>query len=887
MMARRLGTSYTRVTAVIVAVMIISAIGVGLAILKLRDDVIADAARNVQNIASILGEQTSFSVQSIDLVIDELAAQASRDGAMSPADYARRMSDIRIYRMLAERLSRLPQADVITITDASGNMVATTRSWPAPKINLADRDYFQHFKLNDSAALFISDPLENRVTGDWTVFFVKSLTAADGRFLGTINVGVRPEYFLRVVDVASSLRGQSILVLRKDGIVLLRQPDPVLPPGYRMTQGSTWYDIVRQGGGNYRSPGYIDTSPRQVAVRVLDHYPLVINVAIEENLALTTWRKRATVFGSVTIAIELAFAFLIYVLHLQHRRTAESEALLARRSEELHLSNLRFDAALSHMSHGIAMYDAEGHLLIHNRQYEQIWGMNPGELMPGTSVQNIIKLRVERGTYPGTTPVTYLHRHLRAREARYTEAQTLADGRTIFLTFDPMPGGGWVTTHEDITDREDAAAKIAHMAQHDGLTNLANRSLFMEKLQQFIERMPGRFAVHLIDLDLFKEVNDTFGHGVGDQLLCEAAARLKAALPEDAVVARLGGDEFAALHPLKEGGIAEAATLAEVLLRDVQAPYDLEGHNVTVGLCIGVAVPEAEESSEQIIRHADLALYRAKAEGRNRYRIFERAMEETVQSRRQLALDLQTAIATDGLQAFYQPILDARTLEFRTMETLLRWPHATRGMVPPPEFIALAEEAGLILRLGEWVLRRACRDALNWPESICVAVNVSAIQVTQSDLPALVARVLEETGLPASRLKLEITESVLLSDSSRALAVLHALRDLGLAIALDDFGTGYSSLSYLKMFPFDELKIDKSFIDDIVVHRGCAAIVSATTSLARAFDIVTTAEGVETREQFDLLRAAAVTQVQGYLFGRPAPASAWNFEGGAKFDLAV
>ena len=285
------------------------------------------------------------------------------------------------------------------------------------------------------------------------------------------------------------------------------------------------------------------------------------------------------------------------------------------------------------------------------------------------------------------------------------------------------------------------------------------------------------------------------------------------------------------------------------------------------------------------MRHADLALYRAKAEGRNRFKLFEAAMEEQVQSRRQLALDLQEALADDQLQVYYQPIVDSQSLEVRTMEALLRWPHPKRGMVPPPEFIALAEEAGLIHRLGEWVLRRACEDALTWPETISVAVNVSAIQISQSPMPTIAARVLAETGLPARRLKLEITESVLLSDSNRALATLHALRNTGIAIALDDFGTGFSSLSYLKMFPFDELKIDKTFIDDMAVHRGCAAIVSATTSLARAFDIVTTAEGVETREQFELLRAAAVTQMQGYFFGRPAPNASWNFAGKTRLEL--
>lgn len=309
----------------------------------------------------------------------------------------------------------------------------------------------------------------------------------------------------------------------------------------------------------------------------------------------------------------------------------------------------------------------------------------------------------------------------------------------------------------------------------------------------------------------------------------------------------------------------------------VQKPYMIDGHEVTIGLSIGITFGYGEDAADQIMRHADLALYRAKAEGRNRYRMFDPDMEELVQSRRRLAFDLQNAIGANELRLVFQPIVDSRSLEIRSMEALLRWPHPTRGMVPPPEFITLAEEAGMIHRLGEWVLRKACNEALQWPPDIRVAVNVSAIQVVHGALAGMLSRILNETGFPAHRLKLEITESVLLSDGNRALATLHELRDLGVGIALDDFGTGYSSLSYLKMFPFDELKIDKSFIDDMPVHSGCAAIVSATTTLARAFDIVTIAEGVETEEQFNLLRAAAVTQMQGYFFGRPAPAGSFDF----------
>ena len=874
---RFLRTPYARVTAVIIAVMIASAIGVGLAIFKLRDDALEDASRDADNIATILSEQAGHASQSIELVLDEMIEEVNRQHFALASDYNAFMGTQATYQYVMDRLSRLPQADVITITNAKGDIVVTSRGWPTPPVNLSDRDYFQHFKDGADDAIFVSEPVNNKITGTWTVYFVKKLMSSRGEFLGIALVGVRPEFFLRTANVVSSLSGQSLLMLRKDGLILLRYPDPVKRTGMRVRGNSEWYGVIKQGGGSYRTPGYFDSEPSVIAVRPVPKYPLVIDIAVSENHALATWRLRAMQFGGVTLAIELAFAFLLRTLYFQYKRIFESEALLASQSEILRLSNIRFDAALSHMSHGIAMYDRDGRLVIHNRKYEQIWGMTADELKPGTSLRQILEKRVSRGIYVGHSPQAYIDRVNFAKDQRYSETQTLSDGRSILVTFDPMPEGSWVTTHEDVTERQQAAAKIAHLAHHDPLTDLANRSLFISRLETYLASAGDDIVVFLIDLDHFKEVNDNLGHGVGDELLRLVAQRLIESVRAEDVVARLGGDEFAIVRRMDRAGVAGIVTLAERMLNIVQAPYAIDGHDVTVGLSIGITRAQPGEAAEQIMRHADLALYRAKGEGRNRFRLFEPAMEEQVLSRRQLALDLQDALASNALRVHYQPIVDSQTLEVTTMEALLRWPHPSRGMVPPPEFIALAEEAGLIHRLGEWVLRQACRDAVSWPEHIKVAVNVSAIQVSQSALSTTIAQVLSDTQFPARRLKLEITESVLLSDSKRALAALHALRDLGLAIALDDFGTGYSSLSYLKMFPFDEIKIDKSFIDDMAVHRGCAAIVSATTTLARAFDVVTTAEGVETPEQFELLRAAAVGQMQGYFFGKPAPASSWDF----------
>lgn len=872
-------TQYARMMAFAVVVMLALACAIGLALWRLREDAILDTTRAAGNIATILAEQASHSTQAIELVIDEMIEDVARRDFGSRAHFNDYMRTQVAYRYIMERLTRLPQADVISFTDHEGNLVRTTRGWPVPNVNISDRDYFQKAKQSADLGLFVSVPVQNKVTQTWTVFFSKRIETRTGEFLGTVLIGVRPEFFMRTFDVISLIPGQSLLLLRRDGTVLLRHPDPVARAGGKMPADSGWYQAVEQGSGSYRSAGVFDNEPRWVGVRPLARYPLVVDVAVAESYALSVWRSRAIVIGTCSLIAGLVLAFLLRALYLQFEKLRVSESRLAEKSEEASVANMRFDAALSHMSHGVAMYDRDGKLLIHNRQYEQIWGMSAEDLRPGIAVSDIIASRAARGLYMGPAPKTYLDRPDVSREGRFATVQTLSDGRSVRINFDPMPDGGWVTTHEDITERQRVSEKIEHMAHHDALTDLSNRTLFMSRLEDFIRPGSGPdFAVLLVDLDRFKEVNDTFGHGVGDVLLKQVAARLKSAVRGHDIVARLGGDEFAILRAMDSAGLEGLSVLAKRLLNRIRESYFIEGHEVTIGLSIGITIghPGADDP-ERIMRQADLALYRAKADGRGRYKLFESEMEEQIQSRRQLAVDLQGAISRGDLLVHYQPIVDAASCEVRSMEALVRWPHPVRGFVSPVLFIPLAEEAGLIHRLGEFVLIRACRDALAWPDEVKVAVNVSALQVGQGTFPSIVGRVLRETGLRAGRLKLEITESVLLSDGRQALSILHDLRKLGVSIVLDDFGTGFSSLSYLKMFPFDEIKIDKSFVDDIAVHSGCAAIVSATTTLARAFDIITTAEGVETEEQYRLLRAASVTQMQGYLFGKPGPAEAWDF----------
>jgi diguanylate cyclase (GGDEF)-like protein len=386
-------------------------------------------------------------------------------------------------------------------------------------------------------------------------------------------------------------------------------------------------------------------------------------------------------------------------------------------------------------------------------------------------------------------------------------------------------------------------------------------------------RRGQQLGVFCLDLDFFKNVNDTLGHLIGDKLLCAATQRLQETLREVDTVARLGGDEFAILQ-LGPRGPEHAGTLAQRLINAINQPYEIDGHHVVVSASIGIAIaPNDGTTTEQLLRNADMALYRAKSEGRATFRFFEPEMDANLQARRHLELDLRKALENGEFELYYQPQVNVLSETLSGCEALLRWNHPTRGLVSPGDFVPLAEEIGLIVPIGEWVLHQACAEAAQWPIPIKIAVNLSPAQFRSRTLVQTVVEALTRSGLPPSRLELEITESVLLHDNEATLATLHELRRFGIRISMDDFGTGYSSLSYLRSFPFDKIKIDRSFIQDLSTRSDCGAIIKAVAGLGRGLGIITTAEGVETAEQLEHIRAEGCTEVQGYLFSAPQPAA--------------
>ncbi len=537
---------------------------------------------------------------------------------------------------------------------------------------------------------------------------------------------------------------------------------------------------------------------------------------------------------------------------------------------------LRFDAALNNMSQGLFMLDADLRLIVCNRRYLKMYDLSPDVVLPGITMRELLQHSVDMGNHPEVSAEELYDDYVRRiGEGGHTYHRQMADGRVIKIVHQRMMHGGWVATHEDVTEKFRAEESIARMASHDPLTELPNRVLMHEKMAEGLARVVAereQMTVLYLDLDNFKNVNDTLGHPIGDKLLRCVAERLRAAVQERDTVARLGGDEFAILHRPTEQETSEA--LARRLVEIMSEPIVIDGHEINSGISIGMALaPQHGTASDQLMKCADLALYHAKAAGRGTFRWFEPDMDARIQARRALELDLRQALAAGKFELAYQPQVNLLTNELTGMEALLRWSDSERGTVPPSEFIPVAEETGLIVPLGEVVLRRACAEAARWPASIRVAVNLSPVQLRSRGFVTLVTQVLATTGLPAHRLELEITEAVLLQDDDTIRAMLHQLRALGVRISMDDFGTGYSSLSYLRSFPFDRIKIDRSFVSGVDRNPDNVAIIQAVARLGASLGIETTAEGVETMDQLEMVRTAGCTEVQGYLLSRPCSAA--------------
>jgi diguanylate cyclase (GGDEF)-like protein len=584
-----------------------------------------------------------------------------------------------------------------------------------------------------------------------------------------------------------------------------------------------------------------------------------------------------TIAGLLIMGVGVGLGLVLFKRRLSMARPAHAQHLASpadeiaereRLTAELEYHVKLTTVALDHMAQGLSIWDEHNRLVVHNRRYSELYGIPPELLKPGITFEEIRNLFETRSVLS--------HRPTHAYDADphadRDHELCLPNGRIVLFQRRRLPGGGSVATHDDVTEARLASRQIAYLAAHDMLTGLPNRVTFAAHLDA-CAKSGQHFAVHTIDLDRFKEVNDTLGHPVGDEILKGAATRLRDLMGPKDVVSRFGGDEFALIQSDVDGAVTPDA-LASRIVERLSEPFEFAGHTIVIGASVGISLAVKDSTDgDELLKMSDLALYRAKEESRGTYRFFERGMDSRLCERRQLEDDLRTAIQEGQFEVHYQPLLDMAKGTIACFEALVRWRHPSRGLIQPADFIATAEDSGLIIPIGEWVLRQACRDAAGWPNDVGVAVNVSPAQFKRGDLIAMTISALTAAGLDAARLEIEITEAVLLHDEAWVQSVLERLAAFGVRIVMDDFGTGYSSLSYLRSFPFNKIKIDRSFIVDLVKTPDALSIVQATIQLSKKLGMEITAEGVETAEQLEILVAEGCSQIQGYHFSRPVPAS--------------
>ncbi len=559
---------------------------------------------------------------------------------------------------------------------------------------------------------------------------------------------------------------------------------------------------------------------------------------------------------------------------------------LRKQHQEIAALNARIDIALNNMDRGLSMFDEGGRLIVCNTIYRDMYDLPVDLTHPGTPFSSIVHhwtmkhdCSLEDQSAGNLDAWLASHASRISSDEEFTDIHRLPDGRVYAINTKSIPACGWVDVHEDITIKQRSAERIAELAQTDALTGLANRHSFREELQNCYTHGHDAFAIFWIDLDRFKQVNDTYGHPTGDELLKAIADRLRASVRRSDFVARLGGDEFACIVRGDNISHEVLTRIAARLNAIISRPALILGNWLKVGASIGISTaPQDGHSPDEIMKTADIALYRAKADGRGKAIFFNTAMAEALSKRQRLQSDLEQAVREGGLELYYQPILSVQDRRVVSFEALMRWRHHQLDYVSPVEFIPLAEETGLISDMGAWALKTACRAAATWPEGIAVSVNLSAAQFRAPDvgnddtIEQIVKDALSGSNLAPGRLQLEVTETLLLHDTSETWATLAKLKALGISIALDDFGTGYSSLGYLRRFPFDKIKIDKSFVRDIGEHSGSITIVQAISDLASTLGMACVAEGVETEKQLRLIETARCEEMQGFLFSKPVPA---------------
>jgi diguanylate cyclase (GGDEF)-like protein len=852
-------------------VLLIAAIMIGTTIManNFRERALNSSERELENTVLLLARHFDQQMEDSEVIQKDIIAHMRSSGITTSEDFKRQMSGRDIHLMLKSKMSALSYVGGITVFDADGQLINASMAWPAPPLNMADRPYFKTFKNDPHSPDMVIVPVHSRLTGVWTTVIAVKMTGPNGEFLGVVGRGIEPAKFEDFFASVSLGDDAVISMFHTDGTMLARYPHTESMIGQSFANAPLFRDILSKSDhGTMRLRSPVDGQDKLGSARRLSNFPIVVIATTSVAAALADWREQIRFLIAVAgLSVFVIAIMLILVVRRLLRQYRFSQ-------QRLTLEKQRLDTAINNMTQGLLLFDSSQRLVVCNERYLEMYGLSAAAVKPGCTFREVIGCRKANGSFSGDEDA-YCALVLRDIGLRQCLIIETPDGRSVQIVNEPLADGGWVATHEDITERKRAEERITHLAHYDALTDLPNRTLFHERLkQELADSAPGKqLAVLYIDIDEFKSVNDSLGHLIGDELLKSVAVSLGRCVADTDFVARLGGDEFAIVQTAINGP-EDVTDLVACIYHAIREPYECLGHHVTTDASIGIALaPQHGRDLDQILKNADLAMYAAKSAGRRTSRFFEPEMDAQVRARRILEMDLRQAILDGAFEVYYQPCVDLKDDKITGCEALLRWRHPERGMISPAEFIPVAEETGLINQLGEWALTTACAEATTWPDDIKIAVNVSPVQFKSGTLALKIVAALNASGLAASRLELEITEAVLIRDDEAALAILHQLRAIGVRIALDDFGTGYSSLSYLQRFPFDKIKIDRCFVTDIADPDGSSCIVQAVVNIAAARHMTTIAEGVETQQQKDLLRALGCTEMQGYLFSAAKPAA--------------
>jgi diguanylate cyclase (GGDEF)-like protein len=758
----------------------------------------------------------------------------------------------------------------VSIIDAQGIMRASSAGpYPSPAVDLSDREHYRAHLDSPDDRLFISKPVIGRVSGKWSIQMSRRFANADGSFAGVIVASLNPDHFTRFYDKVDLSFSGAIALIGTDGVVRAASGQT---GGMRLGEDISKKDVFAQmqngGNSNFERRDPETGLTHLIALRKVRGQPLWVVVDLDKDEVLASSWSDLRIDLITALALTLVIlAAMEWMLRLDARSRQKARQL------ELTLEN---------MSQGIMMVAADHSIPVINKKCGELLKLPPEFIEHPPRFDQLVAYRDSRlrGLADGSARPRCDLADLATSSQNATICEcTMPDGTVLEVRNGPLPAGGFVQTFTDITKRVQAEAHIARLASEDSLTGLLNRRGFVTALAEVhgqegdasAAREPFGYAILFLDLDRFKVINDTLGHRVGDLLLQEVAKRMRAGLRSTDILSRFGGDEFAVIvrHVKSRSALED---IANCLISSISEPCELGGYRVLTSASIGIAVaPDDGADTDDLVVAADLALYAAKERNRGGFRFYQSAMTKELSDRRQIELDLREAIEHCELEMYYQPIVGLRRNAITGFEALARWRHKTKGWIAPSDFIPVAEDTGLIIRIGEWSMIEACRKIASLPGNLKVAVNLSPVQFSAHNLVDVVQRALIESGLSPQRLELEITERLLLENNEHTLSILRRLRQLGVGISLDDFGTGYSALSYLRKFPLDRLKIDRSFVLGLAEGTEQVAIVQAVLSIARALHMKVTAEGVETADQRDFLKARGCNDAQGFLFSPAVP----------------